>query len=229
MKVSELIGKRVVGLYEGETLATILRPALSSDFKKLKGFVIFDSDENELFISSACIFSAGDCVTVKNASKLSPYLEEGESVIGKNIFSTDGSMFGSIIDLEFNEDYKITAIQTDKERLEDYKLLVCAKDIIFSQDKNITCSSLKPKIKNYKNELLEGIKVKTQSLVVLENKMPLKFNGNTKLLIGRKVKNDIIGKNFELIAKKDQIINEKIIENAKTHNKLNYLFFNSVI
>ena len=39
---------------------------------------------------------------------------------------------------------------------------------------------------------------------------------------------DIISKNYEVIARKDQVINEKILIVAKKHNKVNQLFINSI-
>ena len=50
--------------------------------------------------------------------------------------------------------------------------------------------------------------------------LPTRIYLNTKSLLGQVVTEDILGYNNELIAKKNDVINTKIINKAKLHNKL---------
>lgn len=227
MKLSQIISKEVLSLYDAKKIATVLKPEFSEDYLKIKSFIVFDNDENELELSVQDIYSVADYVSIKNMTKLKPSIAQSKDIIGKEVIDTDGKSYGKIVDIELDENYIISKILTDKTAVENYTVLYAGDEFIINGKEMLNSSKLKPRTNVFKTFENQNISVKIQS--VKTEKQPLKINGNTNILLGRKLTIDIFGKNNEIIAKKNQIINEKIINNAKLHNKVNYLMYNSTI
>ena len=92
-------------------------------------------------------------------------------------------------------------------------------------------------VKNFKNFKEKIITQNLQNLPqvtisqVLNNAIvpqtPIRLYANSNQLLGKLVTSEILGYNNELIAQKNDIINQKIINKARLHNKLNLLNYYS--
>ena len=227
MKLSQVISKEVLSLYEAKKVATVLKPEFSDDYLKIKSFVVFDIDENEFELSVQDIYSIGDYVSIKNMTKLKPSVIQINDIVNKEVIDSDGKSYGKIIDVEIDEFYNVLEIITDKTSVKNYSVLYAGEEFVINGKERLNSSKLKPRTSVFRTFENKNISVKIQS--VKTEKQPIKINWNTDVLLGRKLTVDIFGKNNEIIAKKNQIINEKVINNAKLHNKVNYLMYNSIV
>ena len=221
MKVSEIISKQGLCLFENQLNIVIYKPVFSLDLKKIKGFVVFDIEEKEYFLPLTSVHSFGDVFVVKNSGVLKEYIEIDSDIIGKKVYDTDGRDLGFLVDIEFSLSGDIEYFMTTKKTIEKLNILSIGNNIIVHGEKKLP-KSLKPKLLEVKTENSSKVNILENTIV------PTTVAGNTSILIGRKMTKDIISKNYEVIARKDQVINEKILIVAKKHNKVNQLFINSI-
>ena len=144
MKVSNIISKQVLSLYEAENNLVIYKPVPSCDYKKIKGFVLFDIEEKEYFLPLSSIHNFGDLIVIKNLSCLKEYDEIDEDFIGNKVFDTDGKDLGILIDLEFNENGEIQSYITSNKEIKNGKILTLKNSLIFYGEKEIP-KNIKPK------------------------------------------------------------------------------------
>ena len=102
------------------------------------------------------------------------------------------------------------------------------KEFIFYSTEKINISSYKPK--NKKVLSLANIKVNILEFESTPNQnfTPTKITFNPSSILGKVVKCDLLGINNEVIIKTNQIITQKIIDDASKHNRLNQLYYSTI-
>lgn len=220
MNISEVISKQILSLYESETNLVIYKPIFSNDLKRIKGYALFDIEEKEYFLPFTKVHSISDLITIKNLSVLEDYVDIDGDFIGVKVYNSDGEDLGHLIDVEVDDKGYIKSYITTKKIIKDCKILKSSNCLIFYGQKDI--KNIKPKLKDNNTSTINNVSILSGAVV------PTKEIGNTSILIGRKITKDVYANNAEIIAKKDQYINEKILVVAKKHNKINQLFFSSI-
>lgn len=252
--LSEIIAKPVLNLYSGKIEGTIKDVYFSSDYKKIQTLKMFDNDEEEYTIKVDKIYKLGESsVVIKNNEALCLCINENNKTennpINQNVYTLDGEYKGKLIDIELNEKFEVqTLLTSTKANYNISKLLNVGENIIINtQNKKLSISNFKPKIKQSKtnNNLItimpkeqteniqptlnppqiekEEIKKQEkppQPFKIYKQPTPQKLIGNGSFLIGRKALKTIYGINNEIIIKKDNIISAKNLESAKKHSKL---------
>ena len=108
---------------------------------------------------------------------------------------------------------------------DDFIIFGCPKKNIkknnFKENLNIK------NIENMPSVQISEIPIVEENKIVLNPEMPVRLYADTKKLINKKISKDILGYNNEIICHKGQKINQKIINKAIFHNKLNLLKFYS--
>ena len=214
-------GKKIIAIETGKYLGYALNVCVDTLKYVVTGYVVCDERYNRLnFIAYQHIKSFGDFLTVENENML----EFGENVesfnpIQKQVVSIDGFDLGIVKEC-FCEKNKITKIITNKCEINAKNINLDGEILIFSKNK-----------KNRKNNLFfTNKKTKEENIVSIQKtekiQLPYKTNISTASIIGKISTADIFGINNEIIARKNQQITEKIVKNAKKHNKLNLLMFN---
>ena len=79
-KISEIISKQVVSLYEAKFVGTVSNVVFDEKLSKLKSFIVLEENEDrELELSIKDVFYFKDNIVVKNQDKLKSIIFEAES------------------------------------------------------------------------------------------------------------------------------------------------------
>ncbi len=234
MKVSEIISKEIISIYECESVGTVKDVCLNKSLKKVNGFVFFNDDSDvDCYISSNKIYKLYDeGILIKNTSKIEYFYEESNNPINKKVFSIAGKDCGKIIDIIINQDSNVEFLLTSKgEQINPDNILTNGINIILIKEKNqkISIASFKPKDKIETTN--ENLQVKIVKMPIIETEessisTPPKITANTTSLLGKRAKRTIMGLNNEVIVKQNQLISQYTLNLAKKHNKTNELIFN---
>ena len=235
-KISDSISKKVVSLESGNIVGYVLDILFDEELKKLLGFLIVDDESEELyFLPNNKIKSRSqECLVIENDDDPEFYVSSlYNNPIGKNVFDCNGLNLGKVLDviLDGNLVKKIATTKCEFSigflRKSGKDCLIFgkkrkknAKKVLFSSnfDKLPKVSIEKYSIQSdYKNQ--KNIFEKSFNFV----EKPIKAIVSDDLVIGKKVKKNILGYNNELIAKENDKITKKIIEKAKKHGKFNIL------
>jgi len=221
-----IFGKKVLALSEAEGVGYILNICFDDELKFLKGFIVIDDEsENELFLPIEKVLSyKEECVVVNHASDCELSLEREMSPLGKTVYDKNGVNLGVVERVEIINK-KIDKLITNKCEIKQKYISGFSREfIIFSLKKQ---KKLKNNIKNEKIINIPKVEI-MQGQNNFTQKSPSKLAINSSMLLNRISTADIYGMNNELLIKKGEIITQNYINKAKKHNKLNYLFFNSI-
>lgn len=223
MNLTNIFGKQVFALYEGEVVGTIVEAYFNVNFTKISKFKIFDSEENEFEINVNGIKAINDCVIISNKNKLLPFYEINKrSPLFKQVVDSNAKELGKILDCQIDNKCNVEHFVTDKQINLLPNNIHLRKNFVLYQEGKVYIS----KPKNTKIKSLENIKVNILSDSRKDdNFSPTKVPYNTDSLIGKTAKDNLFGINNEIIVKANQVITEKIIIDATRHNRLNQLYF----
>lgn len=225
MNLTNIIGKQVFALYEGEIVGTICDVVFNRDLTKVSALKMFDQDENEYEIKFSSIKALNDCVILANKDKLLAYFEKANKTpMFKQTITENANTLGKIWDCDITEKGAIAGFITDKNEILEPKNIYLRKNFVYYSKTKLLNKNIHPK-KNVAN--LENIKV---NILPFDNKntdnfVPSKLQFNTDTILGKVAKDTLFGVNNEIIIKANQIISEKTIEDATRHNRLNQLYF----
>ena len=228
MKLSNLIGKQIYSLYETISVGTTCQALFNNTYTKVIGFYFFDENEDEHFIKFGNIYGFGDFLTIKNFNQISPQfpVEELPSPLNKPILDEKGNSLGLLSDIELDEKGNIKSFTSSQGNQIPIENVASNKEfILFGEDLKI--KNFRPRDKNKKIETLDDVKVSIMKIEPRQNNvqfMPPKITISSENLIGKIAKQDLFGKNNELLIKKNQSITPKALELIKLHNKLNQLY-----
>lgn len=222
IKLSALISKPVISLYDCECVGIIYNALFNKETKHLDYLIILD-EENEIeyaLSTQNILHSSHDAIIIKNNTSIElkndidMKLSTLENIALKPIYSAQGINYGVIKDIELSSKYKIENIETSTSNISVKNIVKIDKVVIASENK-ICISRYKPKpqfdtIINYPVEIATP-------------KLPIKTSINEDLLLNRTVYHPIIDNNNNVIIKQNSIINNNIIELAKKYGKLKEL------
>lgn len=236
-KISEIISKQVVSLYEAKFVGTIVNVVFDERLSKLKSFIVIDeNDDKELELSIKDVFSFNDSFVIKNQDKLKDVIFEAESnnPINKIAITIHGEVLGKILDIELNEDKVLNIILDNGKLINPEQVVACENVLILNDGENkVKRAGFSPRVKkvdtenivvriqenNVENENQQNILKSVQSKPV--QLVPPRFVAKT--LLGQISLRTVKGLNNEIIVKKGEQITNKVLERAKLHNVLNQL------
>lgn len=235
-RISELISKEVISIFECERVGTICGVCFNKSFTKINGYIFFN-DENDLenYISTSKIFGlTEEGIMIKNTTKIEPLFEQMNSPINKKAFTISGKDLGKINDAIIDEKSNLLYLETNKGHQIDAKRIVnVGTDMLLlkeNDEEKINMSSFRPK-ENMQNLFDNDIKVKIVPIEMKteerETPFPVKMTANTNNILGKRAKYTLLGFNNEIIVRENQIISDYTIKTAKKHNKINELMYAS--
>ncbi len=234
--ISKLLGKPVINIYDGNLEGYVKNVLVDANLKKVVWAEIFDDNTQEdTILSFKDIFCLNnDAIMIKNNSGVL-IAETVDTLcinpIGYKIYSLDGKYEDKVLDIVFDEKYKITKILlTDNRVLEHENILKIGNGIIIKKEnRHVNISAFRPKT------MINTAIQTEQTVETLDNKKPLSSNPKKLLatgfefLIGRKVGQNIYSENKQLIIKKQSKITPHIINLASQNGKLKELTTYSII
>lgn len=226
MNLTNIFGKQVFALYEGEIVGTICGAIFNRELTKVSSLKMFDMEENEYEIKFSSIKAMSDCVIIANKEKLLMYLDKPKKTpMFKPVITENAEDLGKIIDCDISQNGQINSFITDKAKKLVSSDIYLRNNFVYYSKVKLLNKNIYPK-KNVTS--LENIKVNILTFdnkLVNENFVPSKLQYNTDSILGKMAKATLFGVNNEVIIRANQIINEKTIEDATRHNRLNQLYF----
>ncbi len=249
-KVTDIISKPVINLYNGNSEGTVKNICFDKGLKKATSLVLFnDNDDEEMILAINKIYNIGSsAITIKNSEGLLPALFasniEYNNQINNKVYNLEGESLGTVKDILLSQSYKVESIEVGEKSFlgnsivsfNDSNMIVNSSGVKFSKETfkpkitglkpKLDLVKILPKIPEKENEDIPKIDFKDieikpkQNYKISENPLPQRMITSQNYLLGRKLNKTIYGLNNEIIAKKDTIITEKILNNAKSHNKL---------
>ena len=114
MNLTNIIGKQVFALYEGEIVGTICDVVFNRDLTKVSALKMFDQDENEYEIKFSSIKALNDCVILANKDKLLAYFEKANKTpMFKQTITENANTLGKIWDCDITEKGAIAGFITE--------------------------------------------------------------------------------------------------------------------
>ena len=237
-KLSSLVSKNVLSLSEGDKIGYVLNLVFDERLTTFEGCeIVADESENSFFLSYKDFVAVGDdCVLVDDSSCLQlGFFSQNTNPIGKKIYDKFGVYYGSVEDVEI-KGKSVKKIITNKcEVLPKFIRKIGDDFILFSLEKNnkkikrnkFSDIKINEKLSEKLPKIISVQEIKNQenkelnSSLINQNQLRQFYNANS--LVGKVLIQDLFGFNNELIARKNEVVNKKIIEDAKKHNKFNLL------
>ena len=224
-KISKIITKKVISLENAQQVGYVVDMVFDDEVKNFTGLIIIDDEsENSFILRREDIYSMGEeTVMIKTADTLQFNISsKSNNPIGKTVYDSYGNCLGRVIDVEIQGKTVKKVMTTFCEFSQRYIRKSGDNFLIFGTFKKEKKSkSFKDEVSIVEHSTLPTVAITQVSDEKLEKlELPTRIYLNTKSLLGQVVTEDILGYNNELIAKKNDVINTKIINKAKLHNKL---------
>lgn len=227
-KVSEFISKKIISIDDGNLIGYALNVIFDNDLKTFDGLIIADEEnENTFVLNRKDIISVGeDCVMIDNANALQFNISSSNNPIGKLVYDCQGNMLGKVVDVEIQGKWVKKIITTKCEFPQRFIRKAGDNFLIYGLSKKQGKRQPKENPFEVKDVALPTVVAMDKIGQKVEQNQTRLF-ANAQSLIGKMVTNDVLGLNNELIAKKFDLIDKKMIIKAKKHNKLNLLAYYS--
>lgn len=236
--VSQLLGKPVISIYNGNLEGFVKNVLIDKKLKKLLWLEIFDDESQEeklVSLKNICYLN-NDAIMLKNNENifLMNTLETNcINPIGYKVYELNGKFDDKIIDFVYDKSLNIeTVILQNNKQLKIDEILNVGFGIVIKKDNsNVKLYNFKPKTKIITND-----DIKEQKVEALERKITMVKQHPNKILtagyeflIGRKVGQNIYSENKQLLVKKNTKISNQVIDIASQNGKLKELTTYSVI
>ena len=233
---SRFISLKVLDLQNRQEVGYVLDICFDDSLKKLVGFIVADEEserENFLPIKDVKVFGQ-DCLFIDDAfSTQLSYDMPSNNPIGKMVYDDKGCLLGKVKEVSIDK----TGGRLQLESCELPSSRICCNGnnyLVFG--KKIRKNNIKSAKFNTSNVDLPKVEVQSVASAINAKiggrtqgrvESPSKITLTPTALLNKMAAEDIYGLNNEIIIKKGQIINQKILEKAKKHGKINLLIINS--
>lgn len=224
MNLSNIIGKQIFTIYEGEMIGTILSANFSYDYKKIVGFTTFNNDEDEQYLPIVNIKSIGDFVIVSNKTKLQNSIYQSSSPLKKQLLDKTAKDCGIIVDVDVSNSGTINNYITSKSMVIKPDNMYFRKDYVYHSPSRVFISNYRPRDKKNDNSKIM-VKILDKTDLSTSRFTPSKIQYNPESILGKTAKDDLFGLNNEVIIKTNQTITKRVVDDATKHNRLNQLYF----
>lgn len=227
-KISQLISSSVISLFESDEIGIIYNLIFDYKTKKCKYVFVLDEESNMMYaLKYQDVVNFGkDCTYIKNIGtiepmdNLAPILNPLSSLLNKKVFTIDGEYLGDCRDIEIDNSGNIANLVLDNITIERSKIANIGSVIIVG-DQSVKISKFKPetKIKKKESTSEEKVTILTTQANIKEG-TPNKLITDSRFLMGRKILQDILASNGEIIAKNGGTITKEILHKASSYGKL---------
>ena len=236
-KLSELISKPVISIYDGQNEGTVGNILFDRKRKKALFAVIFDNSEEspERVLPLQKIYSIGDSIMIRNSgnlelmSNLDLSLSNLYNPVMTTAYDTSGKKYGQINDIIIDDNYNISefifsdGVKCNCKKIANFNDSVC---ILYKENDTIKLWALKQRVKIPKDHNQSIVQIMNSEDMQTQEKSPILPNravANYKLLLDRKVTKNISSLNGKVIIRKDTKISNTIIDLAKRYGVLREL------
>ncbi len=217
MKYTNLIGQKVVSIFDGKIDSYVIDILFSKNGKISKIILADIENENSKVLEFKNIFCFGkDCIMVKNCEKiLVGEFSNKNPLINKDVFDVTGNFLGKVCEIEII-DYYISKICTESNSFDIKDIISLSGVIVINKNTKFKKHNFSPKKQNILNTK------SSQPVTVLSSKIPIKVTAHT-YLVGKKLFKDLVGYGGTILATKNSIVSSQLLNLAKQHNVLTEL------
>lgn len=177
-KISNLLGKPVLSLYESRTEGFVKNVVFDKGLKKLKWIIFFEDNEfqEEKIVSTASIYSFGEnAIIVKNEDSINLKEEiilELNNPINNPVYTTKGKFLGNVADVVLNDKLFVENLILDNSlSISNNQIAVSSPNTLIVQDeeKTIRISNFKKRGMPNKNSAISTQEVKILPKVEIQS------------------------------------------------------------
>ncbi len=250
-KLSEMLNKDVIGLYEAKRVGRISGALFDKDLKRLKYFELTSPDGRAYFAPKEIFGCGKDAVTLKNLSgvidryALPPTYTD--ALIGRAAYTPNGDLIGSIGDVTA-DGTRVIGITVGESELAPEKLLSVSDDmVIFAEGERFRLVPPKKRTSTPKTaakpttetaETVETVMPEQKQTAVQTVDVPVRVSSETRpedvgramgyaFLLGKIVTRTVMGDNGVVVAAEGSVIDEKKLTAAEQAGKLVQLALHS--
>ena len=227
-KISDIISRPVISLYEGEHIGIIYNIMFDYRQKKCNFACILNENDNiPRLIKFKDIFKIGnDCIFIKNLTCLDletnceKEMEENTNPINLKVYNLSCEFLGTSHDIIVDDNFRISQIVLNNGKIiERNDILNIGKStIIVGSD--VSIQKFKPVVKSIKIQNSPKKVMILSDFINSETNTQNKIITDFRFLIGRILSQDVIALNGEMIARKDSIVTKDIVNKASSYGKL---------
>ncbi len=211
-KLSEIIGKNALSLWDATSLGKIKNAVCDAGLKKITAL---ETENGNFFPVSEVVAFGADTIVVSSYSS-SP--NEGLPFpINTLVYTVSGTLWGAVYDLEFKGD-KIISVLVPDNKFDGSKIVSRSDELIIVNDGNKRI--LKKEVKQEEKPVLQsenqGVSLPQK---LRDGATPTKF-GSYDFLLGKRVTKAIYSSDGKLIISDNSVITEETISLASEHEKL---------
>lgn len=219
--IKSFISKKIITM-QGEKIGYVLNVTFDKELKYLHGFIVVDEEsEEEFLLKKDDILSMGqDCIMIENSQVIKPIILLTHSTfLGKEVYSSSGVFLGNIEDI-IVENNQVKKVICDKCEIISKNIIGAGGDCVIVGNKKRAKKMIGfPKVEDKRIVSITQLP-KSEKVHV-----PSKLIGNINLVLNKTMKENLLGLNNEIIARKGEKINKKILDKAISHGKGNLLLF----
>ncbi len=151
-RVSNILSKQVINLYDGKFEGTIKNICLKENLKQIKWFILFDEDGEEFMLDPNKIYKVGQAITIKNNDGIfntsNIYNMENNNPINLMCYSVNGEIIGKVSDVELSKNFYIENFYIDENKITTNQIVKISKNLIIvnTEKTKVSLSTFKPKI-----------------------------------------------------------------------------------
>lgn len=143
-KISDILGKNIISIYEGKKIGIIGNAAFDKKLKKLKSLIIYDDDNEQtdrLRVPAANIALEGKAIMIKNLEKVThDFIDDECNPMNASVYNLNGDFLGNVSEILIDE--KTLEIHS----LELLENTVLQEQIVSSDFKTIVIKDLNEQI-----------------------------------------------------------------------------------
>lgn len=219
-KVSDLLGKPLLGLSEARLLGTIGN--IYFDDKMTRGtYIMLYTQEDEVCFMplNKLVNIDNDAAVVKSADELTLQADGVANPINSFAFNQDGKLLGKIKDIVMDKCKVISFLMQDDSTLPSDNLVSAGSLLIFNDSgKPVKLKQLPKKEKSKKAPEKKEVEFPVKTA----------FAPSYDFLLGKKLQRTILSSDGKIIAREGENVTDNIISNAKKEGKLVILALNSL-
>lgn len=237
IQLSELIGKRVISLYNLKFEGTVVNVLLDSKRQRAKYLILQNDDDYiEKVISFKNIYHISNALCIKNDTCIRLKDEMELELLGyynpmcAEIFDTSGSNMGVITDIALDDKYDIMQYTTQKYTFDKANVICFNSHMLLLKKDHEKLSQFGPSKKivpTKETELVAHLPTEISPIEpigeAVTTKTPHKVTINSSILLDRVITKNITTPNGVIIAKQNQKITLPIIQTARMYGKLKEL------
>ncbi|MBR4270292.1 MAG: hypothetical protein IKQ31_01255 [Clostridia bacterium] len=157
MKLSNIIGKQVISIFDSTVIGTVFSFQLNKSKTCITDILLEGANSEVYLIPTSKIFASLDCILIKNNSPISLVADNyPPTMMNALVFDLAGRGLGNVIDIHYDERYQISSFITQRATISPKQIVNCTqKLILINTDTHYILSHFYPRTKFAQNSKMD--------------------------------------------------------------------------